>query len=180
VSTKENKPKPAPLIPILLATAKWAANYKVDASLIVETLYAEKKRTETRDVRAVVDTGAAPVIVRLGALPEGVDIFPLTEALIQQQHQRRVLVYLLRQGCREIVANPAQESLDPSVSRLNKITTDNSIATDALSEILKQLQQVQTTTNTSLEKLSKTIEHQEITLLEEIGKTKTRLDVRTI
>jgi hypothetical protein len=44
---------------------------------------------------------------------------------------------------REIVANPAQERLDPSVSRLNKITTDNSIATDALSEILKQLQQIQ-------------------------------------
>ena len=77
---------------------------------------------------------------------------------------------------KEIVATPAQESLTPSVSRLNKITTDNSSTTDALSEILKKLQQVQTTTNTSLYQLSKTIEHQETTLLEEIGKTKTRLD----
>jgi hypothetical protein len=82
----------------------------------------------------------------------------------------------LSSTAREIVANPAQEGLDPSISRLNKITTDNSIATDVLSEILKNLQQVQTTTNTSLEKLSEAIEHQEITLPEEIGKTITRLD----
>jgi hypothetical protein len=68
--------------------------------------------------------------------------------------------------------------LDPSVSRPNKIT-DNSIATDALSEILKKFQQVQTTANTSLEQRCKTIEHQEITLLEEIGKTKTRLETLT-
>jgi hypothetical protein len=93
-STKENKSKPAPLIPILLATAKWAANYKVDASLIVETLDAEEKRTETRDVRAVVDTGAAPVIVRLGALPEGVDIFPLTEAPLLVDAQRKAISLL--------------------------------------------------------------------------------------
>jgi hypothetical protein len=41
-----------------------------------------------------VDTGAAPVIVRLGALPEGVDIFPLTDAPLLVDAQRKALSLL--------------------------------------------------------------------------------------
>ena len=48
----------------------------------------------TDDLRAVVDTGAAPVIVRLGALPEGVDIFPLTDAPLLVDAQRKALSLL--------------------------------------------------------------------------------------
>jgi hypothetical protein len=51
-------------------------------------------------VRAVVDTGAAPVIVRLGALPEGVDIFPLTEAPLLVDAQRKAIVLLGVVTCR--------------------------------------------------------------------------------
>jgi hypothetical protein len=49
---------------------------------------------------------------------------------------------VLSSTAREFAANSAQETLEPPVSRLNKITTDNSNATDALSEIMKKLQKV--------------------------------------
>jgi predicted aspartyl protease len=89
-STAARKPKPAPKTPILLATAKGAANYKVEVSMFVDTLGKEKRREKCR-LQAVVDTGVAPVIVRLGALLEGVDIFPLTEAPLLVDAQRKAL-----------------------------------------------------------------------------------------
>jgi hypothetical protein len=70
---------------------------------------------------------------------------------------------------------PSEIMVQPVLN--SPITNNTSVDNNALSEILEKLQQVQTTTETSLEALSKTIEHQEKTLLEEIEKTKKRLDV---
>jgi hypothetical protein len=49
---------------------------------------------DTEEFRAVVDTGAAPVIVRLGALPVGVDLFSLTDAPVLVDSQRKALELL--------------------------------------------------------------------------------------
>jgi hypothetical protein len=88
------KPEPTPKIPILMATAKGGANYKVDVTLAVKLFGDEVPKAEGRDMRAVVDTGAAPVIVRLGALPERVDIFPLTEVPLLIDAQRKAISLL--------------------------------------------------------------------------------------
>jgi hypothetical protein len=88
------KPEPTPKIPILMATAKCGANYKVDVSLVVKLFGDEVPKAEARDMRAVLDTGAAPVIVRLGALPERVDIFPLTEVPLLIDAQRKEISLL--------------------------------------------------------------------------------------
>jgi hypothetical protein len=97
---KRKQAQSRPINPYLTGNCQVGGQYKVDVSLIIETLDAEEKRTETRDVRTVADTGAAPMIVRLGALPEGVEIFPLTEAPLLVDAQRKAIALLGVVTCR--------------------------------------------------------------------------------
>ena len=67
------------MVPVYLATAKGSTNYKVDISLSTIVSDGNSSQTRKKEYRAVLDTGAAPVIVRRAALPEGVWIHQLDE-----------------------------------------------------------------------------------------------------
>ena len=67
------------MVPVYLATAKGSTNYKVDISLSTIVSDGNSSQTRKKEYRAVLDTGAAPVIVRRAALPEGVRIHQLDE-----------------------------------------------------------------------------------------------------
>jgi hypothetical protein len=79
------------LMPVYLSTSQGSCNYKVDVSLQTELL--EGKRFE-KTFRAVLDAGAAPVIVSRGAFPEGVDVRPLSERPLLFDAQRRSIAVL--------------------------------------------------------------------------------------
>jgi hypothetical protein len=58
-------------MPVYIAMAQGSSNYKVYVSLKVELLDGTRV---SKNFRAVIDTGEAPVIVRRGALPDEVEL----------------------------------------------------------------------------------------------------------
>jgi hypothetical protein len=89
----KRKRAPKSHVQIFLATAKGSDNYKVDVKMSLET-GKEGFSVDTEEFRAVLDTGAAPVIVRFGALPVGVDLFPLTDVPVLVDSQRKAFELL--------------------------------------------------------------------------------------
>ena len=78
-------------MPVYLAMAQGSSNYKVDVSLKVELLDGTHR---SKNFRAVLDTGAAPVIVRRGALPYDVDLGVLKQPPLLFDAQRKAISVL--------------------------------------------------------------------------------------
>jgi hypothetical protein len=76
---------------VYLAMAQGSSNYKVDVSLMVELLDGTRV---SKNFRAVLDTGAAPVIVRRGALPEEVDLGAMQQHPLLFDAQRKAISVL--------------------------------------------------------------------------------------
>ena len=79
------------MVPVYLAMAQGSTNYKVDVSW--SNLNADGTKG-VKDFRAILDTGAAPVVIRRGAIPENILIQPLEEQPFLIDAQRRAITIL--------------------------------------------------------------------------------------
>jgi hypothetical protein len=79
------------MFPIYLATARGPSNYKVDVSVKMIVLRDGKSRIVGCDLRAVLDRGAAPMVIRLRALPAGVQVYGLDDAPLLIDAQRKAI-----------------------------------------------------------------------------------------
>jgi hypothetical protein len=76
------------LMPVYLAMDQGSSNYKVDVSLKVELLDGTRV---SKSFRAVIGTGAAPVIVRRGALPDEVELGFMQQPPLLFDAQRKAM-----------------------------------------------------------------------------------------
>jgi hypothetical protein len=74
-------------MPVYLAMAHGSSNYKVDVTLKIELLNGSRV---SKIFRAVLDTGAAPVIVRRGVLPDDVELSVLQQPPLLFDAQRKL------------------------------------------------------------------------------------------
>jgi transposase InsO family protein len=79
------------MVPVYLATAKGSSNYKVDVSFSTGMIDGSIRQIFKKEFRAVLDTGAAPVIIRRAALPDGAEIHELTDPPLLVDAQRSAL-----------------------------------------------------------------------------------------
>jgi hypothetical protein len=79
------------MIPIYLATAKGVSNYKVDVKMFMTVQKGGQKLSCQSDFRAILDTGAAPVIIRRSAVPEGTTIYAMKDAPLLIDAQRKAI-----------------------------------------------------------------------------------------
>jgi hypothetical protein len=78
-------------MPVYLAMAHGSSNYMVDVTLKIELLNGSRV---SKIFRAVLDTGAAPVIVRRGVLPDDVELSVLKQPPLLFDAQRKAISVL--------------------------------------------------------------------------------------